>query len=103
MCDELIPTRASMLNKKAKDNFEMIVHTSTKRKANKPPEIDTKTYQITEAPNTFNIKQAKHEVIKFGMSGMNAQQKEEAKVQLAISLGKSKTKFLSIIIIITYC
>lgn len=36
----------------------------------------------------FNIKHAKREVLKFGMSGLDNQKQEEYKIQLAIKLGK---------------
>ena len=37
--------------------------------------------------NEFDFQKARHEVFKFGISGLNPTDKKEAKVALAISLG----------------
>lgn len=83
---EFIRTRGSALKKNAADNFEVVTFESYKaKKTNKNvSETDKKTKMKTEE---LNMKQAKHEIIKFGMSGFDSRKKEEAKIQLAIKLG----------------
>jgi len=83
-----IPTRSSMLNKKSEENFKAVTYSSYKKKNKEQISLPTKN-NITDTGNaeTFNIKRARHEIIKFGISGFDAQKKEEAKVQLAIGLG----------------
>ncbi|GLV31091.1 hypothetical protein CBL_12164 [Carabus blaptoides fortunei] len=43
-------------------------------------------------PHEVDMKRARHEVLKFGMSGFDPEKKEEAKVKLAITLGAKPPK-----------
>ncbi|KAF2894539.1 hypothetical protein ILUMI_11633 [Ignelater luminosus] len=93
---DFIPTRSSRLNKTSQEKFQAVVYNSHK-KAN-APENNTvhsnvkKVAKVASNNTSFNIKQAKHEVVRFGMSGLDPQEKEEAKVQLAIRLGAKPPK-----------
>lgn len=86
--DSFIPTRASMLQKKGNVDFQKISYESYKSTKSKKNIKDVKETTKDREHNDFNIKKAKYEIIKFGMSGFDPQKKEEAQVQLAIKLGK---------------
>lgn len=50
-----------------------------------------------ETPNEFNMRKARHEVLKFGISGFDRTEKQEAKVALAISLGAKVCYFMNLL------
>lgn len=83
--DDFIPTKGSILKGivSTVETYSFSSH-KTKGKKNKN-KIDSMLNSSTK--DEFNIKQAKREVIKFGMSGLDSQKKEEYKIQLAIKLG----------------
>ncbi|XP_050502676.1 uncharacterized protein LOC126881971 [Diabrotica virgifera virgifera] len=88
---DFIPSKASLL--KSKDaNFESVVFESYKsaKKAKKSTE-DSNAKEI-DGKNELNMKEAKHEIIKLGMSGLNSKKKEEAKINLLIQLGAKPPK-----------
>lgn len=86
--DEFIPTRASMAKKSNATDIQVVSYESHKPKA-KTVKQSKEVYKPNEFSNDvgFDIKEAKHEVIKFGMSGFTGKRKEKAKMQLAIKLG----------------
>lgn len=104
MSEDFIPTRCSRKKQNEEINVDVVVHKSykSKRKQAKPEnysEISKSTQPVPQQPtNEINMKRARFEIIKFGMSGFNKQKKEEAKVQLAIKLGcynpVNKTQFI---------
>lgn len=85
--DTFVPTRASALQKKSNIDFQEITYESYKPTKNKK---NSRLEGLTNngGHSDFNIKKAKYEIMKFGMSGFDPQKKEEAQVQLAIKLGK---------------
>lgn len=90
---DFIKTKASSSVNK---NFQTVVYESykpkEKRKKNEEPiKIESNNYnKISE--NEFNIKKARHEIIKFGISGFDSSEKQKANVQLAIKLGAKPPK-----------
>lgn len=83
--DDFIPTKGSLL----KGIVSTIQYHSFNSHKSKNLNKNSQT-QFTLDSSTrdeFNIKQAKREVIKFGVSGLDNQKKEEYKTQLAIKLG----------------
>ncbi|KAJ8962348.1 hypothetical protein NQ318_018330 [Aromia moschata] len=87
-----IPTRASMLKKNTSEDFQAVTFESYKSKKQKEKhDVTVKNTQKIQQ-NDFNIKQAKHEIIKLGMSGFDRQKKQEAKTQLLIKLGAKPPK-----------
>lgn len=82
--DDFIPTKGSLLKgiTSTEKTHSFISHKSKGgNQKNKRKALDSNTN------DEFNIKQAKREIIKFGMSGLSSQKKEEYKIQLAIKLG----------------
>ncbi|KAK9874684.1 hypothetical protein WA026_005504 [Henosepilachna vigintioctopunctata] len=79
-----IPTRASML--KGVNKVEEVTFTSYKPKNKKILQDDDEGSTIQQN-SAFNIKKAKNEVIKLGMSTLEGQEKKDAKIQLLIKLG----------------
>lgn len=85
---DFIQTKSSRLKQDAENNFQVVTFTSYKKKAQKESESIAETKE--EVRNVgVNMKRTKHEIVKLALSGYDSQKKEEAKVQLAISLGKS--------------
>lgn len=86
---DFVPTKGSSLKRKAAENFQAVVFESYKPK-NKQPKVETanRDDKNTSKSTDFNIKKVKHEIVKFAVSGMEGNEKEEAKVRLAIQLGK---------------
>lgn len=84
-----ISTRGSSLKRKAEESFQVVVFESHKPKGRQPkPAVGDEAKNCSPTKdNGFNIKRAKHEVVKFAMSGLEGSEKEEAKVRLAIKLG----------------
>lgn len=85
-----IPTKCSAVKKNATENFTCVAFESHKSKKRK--QLDDSNEKGTKKKPEFqelNMKQAKYEIIKFGMSGFDPRKKEEAKVQLAIKLGNN--------------
>lgn len=89
MGDHFIPTRASIAKGRKADTLEVVSFHSHKPKlktSNAAPSFISE--QKEDSGSVFNIKQAKHEIIRFGMSGFDPQKKQEARIQLAVKLGK---------------
>lgn len=92
--EDFIPTKGSVCNEQAVKNYKVSTFESYKPKEGKVSEA--KIVSKTGVPRSeINMNKAKHEIIKFGMSGFDPTKKEEAKIQLAIKLGRS--------IYITFC
>lgn len=87
---DFVPTRGSSLKRKAEENFQIVVFEShkSKQKAQNSGETEVKQTSSSGKAAGVDIKKAKHEVVRFAMSGLEGEEKEEAKVRLAIKLGK---------------
>lgn len=89
----LIMTKAALALKNAESNFKFVkfeAHKPKKKKATENVEtVDSKADAIKFSKNDLELKRIRHEVVKFGMSGFDANKKQEAKIALAVSLGKS--------------
>lgn len=85
MAEHFIITRASQGKTQKEINFTFASFASSKPKQPKKRIVP----ELSVPPNgeEFNIKKAKHEVVKLGTSGLDSQKKEDAKIQLAIKLG----------------
>ncbi|XP_066254301.1 uncharacterized protein C1orf131 homolog [Euwallacea similis] len=92
MATDFVPTRASLLKKNAAANYEQVDFTSRKAKTKIPIESLHKEVSNISQELAFNLQKAKHEVVKFGMSGFNSVKKEEAKIQQLIKLGAKPPK-----------
>ncbi|KAF5301586.1 hypothetical protein FQR65_LT08891 [Abscondita terminalis] len=86
-----IQTKSSMQNDNVRTEFEAKSYTSYKRKEKKDNEPIGKNVS-TKNKILFDAKKARHEILKFGMSGFDQQKKQEAKIQLAIKLGAKPPK-----------
>lgn len=83
--EDFIPTKGS-IQRGIVSTLESYSFSSHKSKGKKNKnKINTALNPTSN--DDFNIKQAKREVIKFGMSGLDSRKKEEYKIQLAIKLG----------------
>ncbi|PSN46373.1 hypothetical protein C0J52_05727 [Blattella germanica] len=83
----VIPTKCSAINKKTVSNFEVVVHHKKTKKADKRTLEDEDTIDPKTEKNEIDMKKARYDVFKFGMSGLRPDKKEEAKVSLAVQLG----------------
>ncbi|XP_060526081.1 uncharacterized protein LOC132701852 [Cylas formicarius] len=87
----LVPTKASMLTKRAFDYEEVTFASSRPKKYHKDTEnADTDDTPLKE--NEPTVKRLKHEVVKLGMSGFDSSKREEAKIQQLIKLGAKPPK-----------
>ncbi|XP_015596773.1 uncharacterized protein C1orf131 homolog [Cephus cinctus] len=102
--DDFIPTRGAQLKKNASMNFVSVTYKAPKKKS-KPAEIpveginsdrspkdtvgNSKEDRIAEArkKQEIEMKRARYDVIKFGMSGFEKAKAHKAKIALAIELG----------------
>lgn len=92
-----IQTKGSLNRKTAEKEFSAISFESYKPKPKPVLEESHKDetesqlksqHHHKDAPE-LNIKRAKQEIIRFGMTGFDAATQEDAKIKLAIKLGKS--------------
>ncbi|XP_044259540.1 uncharacterized protein C1orf131 [Tribolium madens] len=91
ICEDFIPTRGSLKKGTKLTDFKSVSFESYKPKKHEKTETSNGRIQ-EEKSDDFNIKRAKHEIVKFGMSGFDPEKKEEAKIQLAIKLGAKPKK-----------
>ncbi|KAK5650913.1 hypothetical protein RI129_001942 [Pyrocoelia pectoralis] len=88
---DFIPTKSSMLNKDCNKDFESVTFTSYKKKI-KPTTSTSSPTSKSKKNDFFDVKKARYEVLKFGISGFEQHKKEEAKIRLAIKLGAKPPK-----------
>lgn len=78
--------------KEAETQFKAVVHENYKRKergAKRPP---TNKTGDGKDDNDLDMKRMKHEVFNFGISGYNFQDRQKAKIALAVKLGAKPPK-----------
>lgn len=86
----LVVTKAALALQNAKSNFQVVKFEAHKPKKKIGLELDknnSKQQETTSKKKDLDLKQIRHEVVKFGMSGFVGTKKEEAKIALAVSLG----------------
>ncbi|XP_077287042.1 uncharacterized protein LOC143911851 [Arctopsyche grandis] len=86
-----VPTRAALAAASGASDFQLVTYKSYKSQK-KNTENKTKTNMDDTVDKTddrkgIDIKRARREIIKFGMTAFTSQEQQEAKVALAISLG----------------
>lgn len=91
-----IPTKASRVisgesSKDVEEKFT-VVFSKKKKKAPKSKETTTTLNKTEDPEGGFDIRRARHEVMRFGISGFDAKAKEDAKVTMAIKLGAKPPK-----------
>lgn len=87
----IVLTKAALALKNAENNFQVVKYESHKPKKKQTLNIETKpdsNNQSMHLKKDLDLKKIRHEVVKFGMSGFVGTKKEEAKIALAVSLGK---------------
>lgn len=87
----LIMTKAALAVKNAEANFQVVkfeAHKPKKKLNVEEHEAPTISKDSPFAKKDLDLKKIRHEVVKFGMSGFDPSKKEEAKIALAVSLGK---------------
>lgn len=91
-----IPTKASQSISSEEvcrsDPFEVIVHTRKPKKVKTIQTKDTKPKSSAEGEQSFDIKRARHEVIRFGATGLGVKEKKNAQIALAVKLGAKPPK-----------
>lgn len=93
----LVVTKAALLKQNVGQKVETVVyerHKSTKKpKVVKEPEVVQEERYEPDLPKTsLDMQRARHDIMKFAMTGFTAARKEKTKVQLAIKLGNSTRK-----------
>lgn len=86
--EDFVPTKASAAKKDSTKDFQICSFETYKPKERKN-KIKEETRVTIARTNKLNVAKVKHEIMKFGMSGFDNVKKEEAKIQLAIKLGKA--------------
>lgn len=87
----LIPTKAA-LAKKSESLNQFRCTTFESHKPKQKSLANKKLNAVDSLKNIFDIKRAKHEVFRFGTSGMESKDKEVAKIALAVKLGAKPAK-----------
>lgn len=95
--EDFVPTRASQIKKNAVNNYDSVIYQTAKKTILKHNSDDKKLLKKDPMKdNEFidlrkqqekEMKKARYDVIKFGMSGFEKVKARKAKVELAISLG----------------
>ncbi|KAB0799208.1 hypothetical protein PPYR_07088 [Photinus pyralis] len=88
---DFIPTKSSIINSNCNKDFESVTFTSYKKKQKQTSSSSSPTTK-NEKSNVFDIKKARYEVLKFGISGLDHNKKQEAQIRLAIKLGAKPPK-----------
>lgn len=87
----LIVTKAALALQNAESNFQFVkfeAHKPKKKQARENVETNDPTAESSKfSTKDLELKRIRHEVVKFGMSGFDANKKQEAKIALAVSLG----------------
>lgn len=94
-----IPTKASVHVSNSTDDveqteFEVVVHKRRERKVKSAAATsDTKSKKDhPDTPVSFDIKRARHDVIRFGATGLGVKEKKNAQIALAVKLGAKPPK-----------
>lgn len=91
-----IPTKASLSKDLSdvdedKTQFTVVVHKKRERKVK--AKVPGQEKSGTDEPESeFDIKRARHDVIRFGASGLDAKEKKNAQIALAVKLGAKPPK-----------
>lgn len=94
MSTDFVPTRASLLKGAPENEYQEVAFVTYKsKKKAKTEEPNEPTKKTSNKETEFNLRKAKYEIMKFGMSGLDPDKKEEAKVQHLISLGNFYSSF----------
>lgn len=89
-----IPTKASRVLSIDQDNKFTVVFNKKKKKDPKPrSDVHKSDIKVPDDDGfDINMRQARHEVIRFGISGFESKEREDAKVTMAIKLGAKPPK-----------
>ncbi|CAG9865185.1 unnamed protein product [Phyllotreta striolata] len=91
---DFIPSKASAL-KKSEVNFEAVVYESYKKKKSENSVMRNLEKPITNDKKDggeLNMRHTKNEIVKLAMSGLDPEQKEQAKINLLVKLGAKPPK-----------
>ena len=89
---EIVPTKAMLLKGNTSSNeFKVTVFESHKSKVKDSSGAKHNLKGKAET-NEFDLKKAKHEVLNFGISGLESKDKKAAKIALALKLGAKPPK-----------
>ncbi|ENN78039.1 uncharacterized protein C1orf131 homolog [Dendroctonus ponderosae] len=93
MSIDFVPTRASLLKGAPESEYEEVSFVAYKsKKKPKAEQPNEPTKKSSDKETEFNMRKAKYEIMKFGMSGFDPEKKEEAKIRQLISLGAKPPK-----------
>lgn len=93
----IIPTKAMLLRNQNSLDFTAVVFEEKKRvrgeKKNKNPNLKDESKKVDNADeDVFDIRKARNEVLKFGLSGFEDVEKQKVQVAMAIKLGAKPPK-----------
>uniref|UniRef100_S4NMQ1 Uncharacterized protein n=1 Tax=Pararge aegeria TaxID=116150 RepID=S4NMQ1_9NEOP len=89
----IVLTKAALALRNAENNFKVVkfeAHKPKKKHVEEDSKVDSK--QTLPSKRDLDLKQIRHEIVKFGMSGFDTTKKEQAKIALAVSLGAKPPK-----------
>lgn len=91
-----IPTKASVHVSNSEEvdqtEFEVVVHKRRERKVKTAAATSDKSKKDPDTPESFDIKRARHDVIRFGATGLGVKEKKNAQIALAVKLGAKPPK-----------
>lgn len=90
---DIVPTRAMLLQKEqAETQFKAVIHESHKAKQRGPKAAAPKRAAGDKDDDEPDMKRMKNEVFNFGISGYTFQDRQKAKIALAVKLGAKPPK-----------
>lgn len=86
----LVLTKAALALNNAEKNFKVVKFEAhkPKKRENLSNEKEVDKRNTVSQNKEVDLKKIRHEIVRFGMSGFDSTKKQEAKIALAVSLGK---------------
>ena len=75
------------MSNKGREGVEVVVFTKRKGKKGSGQVVIKKKEEDTKDPQEFDFRKARHDVFKFGVSGLDTASKLDAKIAHAVRLG----------------
>ncbi|KAG8236229.1 hypothetical protein J437_LFUL010982 [Ladona fulva] len=91
----LVPTKCTQLCQNKRPPFQAVVHEKDGARlpvTSKTPKNRNKTITLKDERPELDMKRVRYEVMKFSSSNLRRQEREQAEVELAVSLGAMPPK-----------
>ena len=86
------------MSNKEKEGVEVVVFSKRRGKKGLGQVVIKKKEEATKDPQEFDFRKARHDVFKFGVSGLDTASKLDAKIAHAVRLGARVSSLLSLLL-----